>query len=95
MTCIRVFCVCVRVCACRLTTEDSAGHSGDSLDRGHVVGSIVSITGGVEERRITEHLPELSGDGAVSHLHRLGTHIKVLPHQSPVPQDTHTGEGRG
>lgn len=67
------------------TCQDSAGDSWYALDLRHVVVRKVFVTGCVEERRIAEHAPKLSGDRPVSRFHGLGADIECLPHQGAVP----------
>lgn len=74
------------------TCQDSAGDPRDALDLRHVVVHEVLVAGGVEQRRVAEHSPQLSGDGAVGRLDGLGAHVKRLPHQRAVAQDAHAAE---
>lgn len=74
------------------TCQDPAGDPRNTLYLSHIVGSKVGVAGCVEEGRITENAPQLGGRCAISRLNGLGANIKGLPHQSAVPQDTHTGE---
>lgn len=77
------------------TCQDATGDPWDALDLTHIVGNEVLVTGSIEERWITEHAPQLGGDCPISCFNGLGTHIKALPHQCAVPQDTHTAEKKG
>lgn len=71
------------------TCQDSTSDPRDALDLSHIVANKVFVTGSVEKRWITEHLPQLGCDCPISCLNGLGTNIKGLPHQSAIPQNTH------
>ena len=77
------------------TCQDSTHDARDALDLSQVVVDEVLVAGGVEERWIAEHAPQLGGDCPIGCLNGLGTHVEGLPHQSAVPQDAHTGEQKG
>ena len=82
------------MCGClnEPTCQDPAGDPWDALDLSHIVGCEVFVAGGVEERWVTKHAPQLGGDCPVSRLNGLGTDIKRLPHQSTVAQDAYSAD---
>lgn len=60
------------------TLDEATGSAGDALDLGHIVHGEVLVTGGIEEARGAEELPELGAHCLIPLHHHLGAEVEAV-----------------